>query len=355
MLWASSPSPAGARPGPRPPGVRYSASKRVKANRLLKVGSEKMEIGLYTEALSRFQAAYELVPSPKISYNIAQAYNYMARFVEALHHFERFVRDYSDHSHKYWKAAKDIWIPRLKAKIATVAVQVNVAGAAVTVDGRDAGVSPHTRPIRLQPQPGRLFVIVVSKAGYVERTLKVKLRAGERLRQRVTLITEARALAQRAEFQREQAERKRMQLRLQREQEASLRRQIKRQHQLRWAGWITLGAGLAVGLAGGVAGIISLVDKAWVEGAEAGRPFSELNARYERAGLLRQVAWAGIGTGLAVAATGGILLWLGYRRSGRERARSRSRREAPRTLKPAVSVLPVLGPGQAGMTFGIRF
>jgi len=339
------------RVAPRPPAPRprLIAAKRAQANMLLKAGSGKMEIGLYVEALSRFKAAYKLVPSPKIDYNIALAYNYLSRYVESLFHFERFERRFSDRSHKYWKATRSVWIPRLKRRIATVRVRVNVGGAAVNVAGHDAGVSPDVRAVRVQPEPGRLFVIVVTRTGYVDQTLKVRLRAGQHLIQRVTLISEAKALAQREEFRREQAERRRMQRRLERAQARALRQRIRRRKQLRLAGWITVGAGLAVGLAGGVVGIVSLVDRAWVEGAEAGRLFSELKMRYDRAELLRKVAWVGIGSGLVTAATGGILLWLSYRRARRERP------WPGRASKPTVSVFPAIGPGEAGMTLRLQF
>ncbi|MFH2006878.1 MAG: PEGA domain-containing protein [bacterium] len=338
--------PPPVRPVPRTPPVD---PKRAEANILLKGGSEKMELGLYADALSKFTAAYKLVPSPKIFYNIALTYNYLTRYVEALQNFESFVREFKDHTHKYWQAANTVWIPRLRKKIATVQVRVNVPGASVTVAGQDAGTSPNTKIIRIQPEPGRHFVIVVSKASYVEKTLKVNLKAGQNLVQEVRLVTEAKALAMRKEFQREQAERRRIQERLQREQRAAREGRIKRRKQLRLAGWATLGAGLAIALAGGVVGIVSLTDKFYVEGAEEGSPFSDYQSRYDRSITLGKVAWAGIGSGLAIAAAGGIIVWLSYRKNEAARTHPAS------TRKPTVSILPVLGPQQAGLTLKLQF
>ncbi len=341
LFWVLGPGTAAARKPADP--------NRAKANSLLKAGSEKMEIGLYVEALARFKAAYKLVPSPKITYNIALANNYLTRYVEALRHFERFVSTFADHSHKYYKAARDIWIPRLKKRIATVTVQVDVAGASVTVAGKNAGRSPNIRTIRVQPEPGRLFVIVVEKPLYVQQTLQVRLAPGQRLVRRITLTTEARALAQRKEFQREQAERKRFQQRLKAEQAQARRLRLRRSRRLRITGWTLVSAGLATLLAGAVMGTISLVDKRYVENAEPERLFSDLKSRYDRSNTLRQAAWANLGIGLAIAATGGVLLWLGYRRTETQ--------QAPPVGGGGsrISVIPVLGPRQAGMTLRMRF
>jgi hypothetical protein len=156
-------------------------------------------------------------------------------------------------------------------------------------------------------------------------------------------------LAQREEFRQEQAERKRIQDRLERAQARERQQQRQRRQRLRLAGWTVVGAGLAMGLAGGLMGVVSLVDKRFVEGAEKDRLFSELKPRYDRSNTLRQVAWAGIGSGLAVAAAGGILLWLGYRRT-----QAGSDRPTPLD-RAGVSITPVIGPQQTGMTLRLRF
>jgi hypothetical protein len=87
-LGALSPARA-QRPAP-------SDEARASARRELVAGVAALKKGDYQAALARFEAAYAIVPSPKIQYDFGLAYDGLGRTTEALAAFERFLAEATD-------------------------------------------------------------------------------------------------------------------------------------------------------------------------------------------------------------------------------------------------------------------
>lgn len=334
-------------PVPAPPAV---SPAKLAAGKLLRSGLLKLKGGQYYEAIADFKKGLRHYESPTFYYNMGLAYRELRKYVSALEAFEKYVQKAKTKSKtgQYFKLAQE-WIKLLKGRIAIVQVSVNVAGARVTVGGIDAGQSPNLRPVRIQPESKRLYDIKVTKAGYeteMGKDQQMRLKEGRTVSVAVKLITAAEATKRRKEFQYVAAERRRIQERLLGEQKRARLARAKRKRKIRVAGWSLIGSGGLVAVVGAVVGIVCLVDTKYVEDAAKGAEYSDYAMRNDRAFLLSKIAWAGIGSGLALAAAGGILLWWNSRRT--ETAQ-------PAPGKPKVSLQPAIGPGGASVTLKLRF
>ena len=67
-------------------------TRRQHAEAMLRTGNQLYDQGDYEGALQRYRAAQELFPSYKIDYNIGVALQALKQPVQALPHFERFLR-----------------------------------------------------------------------------------------------------------------------------------------------------------------------------------------------------------------------------------------------------------------------
>src|SRR4051794_4875928 len=149
------------------PGSRLASAQsaaeaaRVEARRFLEEGALRFEEGDYDGALSRFEEAYRHFPSPRFFYNIGQAQRHLARDVEALESFERFLKE-APAAPATAREGAGRGVAELGARVGTLEVNASVAGAEVTVDGRSFGLTPRA-PIRVAPG---LHEIVVAKTGH---------------------------------------------------------------------------------------------------------------------------------------------------------------------------------------------
>jgi tetratricopeptide (TPR) repeat protein len=147
-----------------------------KANSLLQQGNELLQRRRLPSALEKFQKAYEILPDPRLHYPIAQAYRLLDRPLNALIHYELFIRDIKhDDYPRQWEAANQ-WVVWLQGQVATIKVSTASTDAVVSVDGNKIGTTPIMTPIRLLPGA---HVLVASKEGYEQRVVNLKLAPGE--------------------------------------------------------------------------------------------------------------------------------------------------------------------------------
>jgi hypothetical protein len=134
-----------------------SAAAREGAKQKLREGAQQLRDGEYADALKTFQHAYELVPSPKIFFNFGLAYQGLARYADALEHFQRFVAEAKDANRETQSQALFL-IRDLRAKVAFVNVTCDRPGADIVVDGRARGKTPQAQPFAVDPGPHQLVV-----------------------------------------------------------------------------------------------------------------------------------------------------------------------------------------------------
>lgn len=330
----AKPKPAAAEKAPKAPDSKEEATK------LLLQGNKDLDAGNYLQALDEFQRAYAIFPSVKLHFNMAQTMLQLGRPLDALEHFELFLKGVKKED------APDIWtiannkVFELQGKIATLQLQSSVPDAEITVDGAAIGKTPLLQPARLQPGP---HVIVVSKPGYEKQVIEVTFKPGEGITQRVKMLTEQEAVASRKAFQEEQAKRaaeekarRDAEEKLARERTQSQQKRAQTKKSLRSAGFALLGVGLAAGVVGATFGGLSVVETNKVENAAAGTSWTDLSKHYDHASTYGLVGWIAGGAGAALVVTGAILAAVG--RGGSE-----------------VVVAPLVAPGGGGVSFAGGF
>jgi hypothetical protein len=162
---------------PRPDAGAAEGDDRRRATELLHQGAQFYERGDYQAALARFEQAYAVVPSAKIHFNLGQTLQALARPVEAIAAYERFLVEATG-APADARATAERALGELRGKVAALHVRCDVAGADVSVDGRSHGQTPLARPILLAAGPHQ---VIVEKAGLPLYAQKVTAAEGATL------------------------------------------------------------------------------------------------------------------------------------------------------------------------------
>ena len=123
---------------------------KAKAQGLLTEGSGLYEKGDYAGALEKFNAAHAAYPSPKLMFNIGQAYRDLSRPVEALDAFEKFLAGALDASPETTADARKS-LAELRDNLGRIRIDCATVGAEVSVDGKSVGLTPLSGPIWATP------------------------------------------------------------------------------------------------------------------------------------------------------------------------------------------------------------
>ena len=104
-------------------------------------GVELLRQKQFAQALTKFDEAYALVPSPNIFYDRGLAYQGLGRDADALEAFDAFLA-HADHAPPGTHEKATHEREMLRARVATLAVASDPPGAEISVDGRRRGVTP---------------------------------------------------------------------------------------------------------------------------------------------------------------------------------------------------------------------
>jgi len=147
-------------------------------------GDTAMDSLHYEEAIAHYTAALALSPAPAILYNRGRAYQARGQYVEALADIERFDREAPpDVRTKVPKLAA--LLAELRAKISTLSVTSNVAGARVVVRDKIVGETPLPAAVKLPAGPA---TIEVSAEGHATFRRNLELPGGGELIVDATLV-----------------------------------------------------------------------------------------------------------------------------------------------------------------------
>jgi len=130
---------------------------RRRATERLHQGAALFERGDYQGALDKFEQAYAIVPSANILFNLGQTLQALARPVDAIAAYERFLVEATG-APPDARATAEKAMAELRSKVAALHVRCDLAGAEVSVDGRSYGVTPLARPILLAAGPHQVLV-----------------------------------------------------------------------------------------------------------------------------------------------------------------------------------------------------
>lgn len=125
-------------------------------------GVELHDEGDYQAALIEFRRSYELVPNFNVLYNIGQEYFQLADYANALRTFQQYMDEGGRRIPPNRKETVERDIEKLKSRVATLNVNVNVQGAEVRIDDQLI-VTPIPGPVLVSAGKRR---VEVSKQGY---------------------------------------------------------------------------------------------------------------------------------------------------------------------------------------------
>jgi hypothetical protein len=138
-----------------------SHDPKAAARKKLIEGAEQLKRGEYQAALTTFQSAYDLVPSPKIQFNFGLALMGLGRNADALESFHTFLSEASDASTETITKAR-VYKEALVQKICRLTLRADVEGASIGIDGRSYGKTPRVAEILLD---AGTHLLVVEKVG----------------------------------------------------------------------------------------------------------------------------------------------------------------------------------------------
>ncbi|MCA9609426.1 MAG: PEGA domain-containing protein [Myxococcales bacterium] len=139
----------------------------------------------YDAALAELARAYELAPAHQTLYNLARVHAALGHAVDAARTYEQYLTEGGDELDARRRREAERALEEQRARIGTLAVACDVAGATIAIDGVDVATTPLVEPLRLSAgahvvevhAPGRESVRrAVAIAGRAETQIDVELR-----------------------------------------------------------------------------------------------------------------------------------------------------------------------------------
>ena len=167
-------------------GVARAAEKdpRKAAIKLVTQGDRLFKKGDYDAALAKYQEAFQIFPSPKIFYPMAKSEEKLGRTLDALAHYEQFIDEAGDDVNEDLRVDAQVSIQELEKTLAVVRFDVRPEGVTIAVDGKEVGVSPLDKPVRL---PAGEHTYHFEKTGWTSVDKSARLAAGDKLDEQITL------------------------------------------------------------------------------------------------------------------------------------------------------------------------
>jgi hypothetical protein len=149
---------------------KAESTKRAEAIERFDRGVELYKEGNYPAALSEFRAAYDLSPSYRVLYNIGQVNFQLQDYVSALKALETYVSEGQGEIPPARRAEVEEMIGKLRNRISTLEIRVNVADANISVDDVPVGKAPLAAPTQVNAGRHR---VTASREGYAPVTRSV--------------------------------------------------------------------------------------------------------------------------------------------------------------------------------------
>lgn len=141
--------------------------------------------GAYEAALVELKRAYELAPSYKILYNIAQVHRQLNDFAGSLQAFEQYLEEGGAGVQPKRKQEVDKEIAELKERVGTVTVTTTRTGGEILLDDVKQGVAPLSKPLVVNPGTRKITLVV---AGNAPVTRAVTVASGEQAKVELEIV-----------------------------------------------------------------------------------------------------------------------------------------------------------------------
>lgn len=146
----------------------------------------------YDAALAEFRRAYQLAPSYRVLYNIAQVYYELHNYVDALKAFRQYLADGGTEIQNERRAQVEAEIRKLEGRVGYIEVTSNVEGAQLSVDEVPVGTLPLRTPILVNPGVRR---VSASKTGYGMTARNVTIAGGDHAQVQISMTEFSQARA----------------------------------------------------------------------------------------------------------------------------------------------------------------
>ncbi len=161
-------------------GASAGADTREKqARESFRLGTELFDSGKFEQAAIAFARAYELKPSYRILFNIAQSENELGHYAAALKAYVRYLLEGGDRIDEERTAQVNEEIERLNALVGSIIISCEIEGATVMIDGEIRGETPLAEQIFVDL--GRHEVVVKHGGERLHRQV-VKVAGGQKVK-----------------------------------------------------------------------------------------------------------------------------------------------------------------------------
>lgn len=178
-LALTAPRLAWAEPAPDSTSTQKEAAARFEH------GVELYGDGALEAALVEFERAYELVSDYRVLYNIGRVQSERHRYVEAIHAYEKYLREGGDEVPAARRDQVETDLGKLRGRVANLSVESNAPGSELLVNGASVGTFPFKGPIAVNPGT---FELRIEKPGYQTARQTVKVASGEAPRVKMSLV-----------------------------------------------------------------------------------------------------------------------------------------------------------------------
>src|SRR5262249_27972540 len=112
-------------------------------------GNQAMLDMHYTDALAAYEEARRLAPEDvTVLYSLGRAHEFLGEYPEALHALESFREQASPEARARVSGLDDV-LKEIRARVGTLTLRCNVAGARVSLRGRVIGTTPLPPQLRV--------------------------------------------------------------------------------------------------------------------------------------------------------------------------------------------------------------
>ena len=271
----------------------------------------------FEAALAEFRKAYQLAPSYRVLYNIAQVHYELKNYVDALKAFRQYLNEGAGDVAADRRTQVEAEIRKLEGRVGFLEIVANVDSGQVAIDDVPVGILPMKAPILVNPGVRR---VSVTKPGFGTTARNVTIAGGDHAQVQLELNE---AVASR--LPRDEAGKKGSKV------EA-------RPERPRTAMWISLAATGAFTVGAGVFALLAQDAKRDFEHQLGVFPTSKADINEARSNLVRNAA---ITDGLAAAAvvSGGLTLFFALSGGGSKEAPAGTTHAAA----PRLRIAPTLG------------
>lgn len=144
-----------------------------RGERLQRRGRGESATRAFQQALESYEKAYELVPNPSIFFAIAGAEEKLERWLDAVEHYRKVVREADSETLRMQGAQR---ITALERHVAVAVFVVQPEGAEISIDRELQGQAPLDGPVYLEPGDYR---VTVTAPGYTPYEAEITVEAGK--------------------------------------------------------------------------------------------------------------------------------------------------------------------------------